>query len=149
MSGGSILRKSVSAVPNPLSRRLEVLTNSHSRRPVLTAFKGVLVALALTACQTTTENNANRLTAEQVRSTFIDREWSQGRGTFMFAKDGSYRYADNRMSVDGTYQIGDDGVLCTSNAISGLRTCYTFYRYENGYRYWHDRSAQFFPAFLR
>jgi len=126
-----------------------MLIISHSRRPLLAALNGMVVALALTACQTTEADNANRLTADQVRSTFIDREWSQGEGTFMFAKDGSYRYADNRRSANGTYQIGDDGVLCTSNASSGLRTCYTFYRYGNGYRYWHDRSAQFYPAFLR
>jgi len=121
----------------------------HSWRRVVAALNGVLVALALTACQTTAADNANRLTADQVRSTFIDREWSQGEGTFMFSKDGSYRYADNRMSANGTYQIGDDGVLCTSNAGSGLRTCYTFYRDGDGYRYWHDRSGRYWPAYLR
>lgn len=60
-----------------------MLITSHSRRSVLAALKGVVVAFALAACQTTTEDNANRLTAEQVRSTFIDREWSNGSGTFM------------------------------------------------------------------
>lgn len=120
----------------------------HSRRSVLTAIKGVIVAFALAACQTTTEDNANRLTAEQVRNTFIDREWSNGSGSFMFAKDGSYQYGGSG-SAFGTYRIGDDGVLCTSNASTALRTCYTFYRYGNGYRYWHDRSARFHPVFLR
>lgn len=108
-----------------------------------------LVMLGLTACQTTAADNANRLTADQVRSTFIDREWSQGEGTFMFAKDGSYRYADSRMTASGTYQVADDGVLCTANTGSGLRTCYTFYRDGNGYRYWHDRSGRYWPAYLR
>jgi hypothetical protein len=125
-----------------------MLITSHSRRSVLAALKGVIVAFALAACQTTTEDNANRLTAEQVRSTFIDREWSNGSGSFMFSKDGSYQYGGSG-SAFGTYRIGDDGVLCTSNARTALRTCYTFYRYGNGYRYWHDRYAQFFPVFLR
>ena len=148
--GVAVLRKSISALSTPLPRRLHMLIGSHSRRPVLAAIKGVIVAFALAACQTTTEDNANRLTAEQVRNTFIDREWSNGFGTFMFAKDGSYQYGGSG-SAFGTYQIGDDGVLCTSNAIPrpGLRTCYTFYRYGNGYRYWHDRSAGFYPVFLR
>jgi hypothetical protein len=96
---------------------------------------GALLALALTACQTTAADPADRLTADQVRSTFVDREWTQGNGTFMFSKDGTYRYDDSRMSARGTYQIADDGVLCTSNASSGVRTCYTFYRDGDGYRY--------------
>lgn len=36
-----------------------------------------LAVLALAACQTTTTANAgSQLTAEEVRNTFIDREWS-------------------------------------------------------------------------
>jgi hypothetical protein len=146
----AVQRKWIGAISTPLSRRSYMLITSHSRRSVLAAIKGVIVAFALAACQNTTEDNANRLTAEQVRSTFIDREWSNGSGSFMFSKDGSYQYGGSG-SAFGTYQIGDDGVLCTSNAMPrpGQRTCYTFYRYGNGYRYWHDRSAQFFPVFLR
>ncbi len=117
--------------------------------------KGFPIAIALfglAACQTTA-NPADQLTAEQVRATFVDREWGQGNGTFMFAKDGSYKYADSKYSVHGTYQIGDDGELCTVNSSNssspGLRTCYTFYRDGSGYRYWHDRSGRFWPAYLR
>ena len=106
----------------------------------------VLVGLA--ACQTTA-NPADQLTADQVRATFVDREWSQGNGTFMFAKDGTYRYSDPSFSAQGTYQIANDGVLCTVNTGSGTRTCYTFYRDGSGYRYWHDRSGRFWPAYLR
>jgi len=118
-------------------------------KATLRASFAALVMLALTACQTTAADPADRLTADQVRSTFIDREWTQGEGTFMFAGDGTYRYADSRMKASGTYQVGDDGVLCTSNAGSGVRTCYTFYRDGDGYRYWHDRSGRYWPAYLR
>lgn len=107
-----------------------------------------LIVLTLAACQTTA-NPADRLTADQVRATFVDREWSQGNGSFMFAKDGTYSYSDPSFSAKGTYQIADDGILCTVNSGSGTRTCYTFYRDGNGYRYWHDRSGRFWPAYLR
>ena len=119
-----------------------------SRRTLLTLL-GALFALTLSACQTTAANPANRLSAEQVRSAFIDRDWTQGTGTFRFASDGTYRYADSRMSVQGSWQMDDSGVLCTTNARSGVRTCYTFYQDGDGYRYWHDREARYWPAYLR
>ncbi len=108
-----------------------------------------LFMLGLMACQTAAADNGNRLTADQVRSTFVGRAWSQGTGTFMFSRDGTYRYDDSRMSARGTYQIANDGVLCTANSNSGVRTCYTFYRDGNGYRYWHDRERRYWPAYLR
>lgn len=94
-------------------------------------------------------DESGRLTAEQVRGTFIGRAWSQGRGTFLFAPDGTYRYDDPGMSARGTWRMDDAGTLCTVNSASGVRTCYTFYRHGDGYRYWHDRSRQFWPAHLR
>lgn len=110
------------------------------------------VTVALAACQTTA-NPANRLTADQVRATFVDHEWSQGNGTFMFAGGGTWRYNDAQTDVHGTYQIANDGVLCATNAPDsarpGLKTCYTFYRDGSGYRYYHDRSGQYWPAYLR
>jgi len=109
----------------------------------------VLFALSLMACQTAAADNGNRLTAEQVRSAFIGREWSQGQGTFLFSRDGTYRYADSRMTAQGTWQMNDNGVLCATNSHSGVRTCYTFYRDGNGYRYWHDRERRYWPAYLR
>jgi hypothetical protein len=106
-------------------------------------------ALALMSGQGVAGETGQRLTADDVRSTFVDREWSQGEGTFLFSSDGTYRYADHRMRASGTYRIGDDGVLCTSNARSGVRTCYTYYRTADGYRYWHDRSGRYWPVYLR
>ena len=117
--------------------------------------KGWLIAIALfglAACQTTA-NSADRLTADQVRATFIGHEWKGSSGTFLFAEDGTWRYRDPRTDVHGTYQIADDGVVCATNALdsarAGLRTCYTFYRDGSGYRYWHDRSGRFWPAYVR
>ncbi len=51
---------------------------------LLPASFAALAMLGLTACQTTSADSASRLTVDQVRSTFIDREWGQGEGTFMF-----------------------------------------------------------------
>lgn len=109
----------------------------------------VAIALLVLATSQTMANSADKLTADQVRSTFVGREWSQGNGTFMFATDGTYRYSDPGFSVQGTYRIAPDGELCTVNTGSGTRTCYTFYRDGSGYRYWHDRSRRFWPAYLR
>lgn len=105
-----------------------------------------LSALVSLPAGTAAADESGRLTAEQVRSTFIGREWSQGTGTFLFAPDGTYRYDDPRMSARGTWRMDDGGTLCTVNSASGVRTCYTFYRHGDGYRYWHDRSRQFWPA---
>lgn len=108
-----------------------------------------LSAVAPLCLGTAAATEAGRLTAEQVRSTFIGREWTQGTGTFLFSPDGTYRYRDPQMSARGTWRMDDDGMLCTVNSVSGVRTCYTFYRHGDGYRYWHDRSRQYWPAQLR
>jgi hypothetical protein len=41
-------------------------------------------ALALMSGQGVAGETGQRLTADDVRSTFVDREWSQGEGTFLF-----------------------------------------------------------------
>lgn len=114
-----------------------------------TAVLLALPALAPLPGGTAAADESGRLTAEQVRSIFIGRAWSQGTGTFLFAPDGTYRYDDPGMSARGTWQMDDAGTVCTVNSASGVRTCYTFYRQGSGYRYWHDRSRQFWPAQLR
>lgn len=109
--------------------------------------------LGLAACQTAPDASS-RLTADEVRSTFVDRPWSQGSGEFLFERSGKYRYADSKFKAHGTYVIAKDGVLCTTNdAVGGgapnRRTCYTFYREGNGYKYYHDRSGKYWPAHLK
>jgi hypothetical protein len=121
----------------------------NARLPRRTATLFALSVLAPLAASTAVAEESGRLTAEQVRSTFIGREWSQGSGTFLFAPDGTYRYDEPRMSARGTWRMDESGVLCTINTASGVRTCYTFYRQGDGYRYWHDRSRRFWPAQLR
>jgi len=118
-------------------------------RRLRVATLGALLALSLVTGQGVASGPGQQLTADEVRGTFVDREWSQGEGTFLFSSDGTYRYTDRQMRASGTYQIGDDGVLCTSNARSGVRTCYTYYRVGDGYRYWHDRSGRYWPVYLR
>lgn len=109
----------------------------------------ILAMLGLTVWHSTAAKASERLTAAEVRDTFVGREWTQGEGVFLFSKDGTYRYDDSRLSARGSWQIAENGVLCTLNASSAVRTCYTFYRDGDGYRYWHDRSRRFWPARLR
>lgn len=120
-----------------------------ARLPRRTATLLAFSALAPLSAGTAVADGSGRLTAEQVRSTFIGRAWTQGTGTFLFAPDGTYRYDDPGMSARGTWRMDESGTLCTVNTASGVRTCYTFYRQGDGYRYWHDRSRQFWPAQLR
>lgn len=119
------------------------------RRLAIGMVVAALLAVGLTVGTAATASNGDRLTAEEVRSIFVNREWGQGHGTFLFSADGTYRYADSRMTAQGTWQMDDSGVLCTANAQSGVRTCYTFYRDGNGYRYWHDREGRYWPAYPR
>lgn len=118
-------------------------------RPVMAA--GLLLA-ALSACQTTADA-ANKLSAEEVRATFIDHEWSQGHGTFLFKSDGSYRYTSDKHSPFGTYVMDGEGTICATNASDsykpGRKTCMTFYRKGGGYEYYHDRSGKYWPATLK
>lgn len=116
-----------------------------SLRPARLMALLVAVGVALGACAAA-PTAADRLTADQVRQTFVDREWTQGTGTFMFARDGNWRYVDSRTNVSGTYQMADDGTICAITAGTGLRTCYTFFRDGSGYQYLHDRSGRYWPA---
>jgi hypothetical protein len=113
----------------------------------LARLAGLLVAAAVAvgACAAT-PTAADKLTADQVRQTFVGREWTQGTGTFLFGTDGNWRYADSSTNVGGTYELAPDGVLCSVTTGSGLRTCYTFYRAGSGYQYYHDRSGRYWPA---
>jgi len=85
-----------------------------------------------------------------VRSTFVDREWTQGNGTFHFTKSGQYTYVSDELKLSGTYKIDPNGTLCAVNEKSGpapnRKTCYTFYRKKGGYEYYHDRSDKYWPA---
>ena len=118
---------------------------------------GVLLAVSILAgCQTSTQIGSNevKLSAAEVRSTFIGREWRGGSGTFFHSKEGASRYtADKGWKVTGSHTLSDDGVLCTVNDANGRRpnvkTCYTFYRDGDKYRYFHDRSGKFWPAYIR
>ncbi len=110
------------------------------------------VLFGLAACQTASDP-AIKLTADEVRSTFVARAWTQGNGNFMFSPDGQYTYSDSSVKVFGTYQIADDGVLCAKNDAKseapGRETCFTFYREGDKYKYFHDRSGKYWPATLK
>lgn len=111
-----------------------------------------IAAIGLAACQSATDTST-RLSADEVRSTFVGRPWSGTYGKFNFDTNGTYRYADSKISVHGTYSIANDGVLCAVNAddsqVPGRKTCFTFYKEGSGYKYYHDRSGKFWPVHLK
>jgi hypothetical protein len=116
-------------------------------------FVGGALLLVLAACQTTADA-ASQLTVDQVRETFIGREWGQGNHTFLFTKDGQFKYSSTKgTAFGGTYVMDDKGTVCATNDDTaphpGRKTCFTFYRKGDGYEYFHDRSGKYWPANLR
>ncbi|MCR9218856.1 MAG: hypothetical protein NXI21_01385 [Alphaproteobacteria bacterium] len=92
------------------------------------------------------------MSAQEVRETFIDREWTQGSGVFLFGSDGRWRYRDPKFRVEGVYELNEEGVICAVNVggqAPGRRTCYSFFRNGAEYRYFHDRSGKYWPAILK
>lgn len=107
------------------------------------------ILIGLSACQTTQEA-AQPLTTEEVKATFIGKSWTQGTGDFMFEENGMYSYSDSEIKVHGVYEVAENGILCATNAADSeapnRRTCFTFYREGDGYKYFHDRTGKYFPA---
>jgi hypothetical protein len=117
------------------------------------AFLGGILIIGLSICQTTAVA-ASQLTVDEVRETFIGREWGQGRHTFLFTKDGVFKYSSTKgVAFGGTYVMDDKGTVCATNEDTsphpGRRTCFTFYRKGDGYEYYHDRSGKYWPAELK
>ena len=122
-----------------------------------TAPFGVFLAmLILAACQPVTQAGSGevKLSAAEVRSTFIGKPWrGDGSGRFHFKNDGSYTYKNSEISVFGSYVVKGNGTVCATNAAdshaSNRKTCFTFYRNGTEYRYFHDRSGKYWPAYVR
>jgi len=115
-----------------------------------TGLVGGALLFVLAACQTTADT-ANQLTVDQVRETFIGREWGQGNHTFMFTKDGLFQYSHTKgTAFGGTYVMDDKGTVCATNDETAPHpkrtTCFTFFRKGTGYEYYHDRSGKYWPA---
>lgn len=112
----------------------------------------LLTGLALAGADHAIADDGTKLTADDFRALFVDHEWTQGTGRFLFAGDGTWRYKDNSNEFHGSYDVAEDGNVCAMNgpdsAGAGRQTCYTFYRDGKGYRYWHDRSQRYYPAEL-
>ncbi|WP_350032082.1 hypothetical protein [Sphingopyxis sp.] len=103
------------------------------------------VLLLAIACTTTGTDDRTRLTAAEVRATFIDRPWRSPSGTFLFRSDGTYTYQRIGQARAGpwNYTLRPDGV------IEGANTNYTFYRNPDGSLvYHHSRSGRFIRATL-
>ena len=119
------------------------------------SFGAIVVLSVLAACQTTPSEPRLALTADEVRDTFVDRDWGFKPTTthFDFQADGTYSYQDSKINVFGKYDIAEDGELCVENDAQsqapGRRTCFTFYKQGEKYVYYHDRSGKYYPAYLR
>ena len=85
-----------------------------------------------------------RLTAEEVRRTFIGAPWKSASGIFTFLPDGTYRYKSTKTTTEWgpwQYVLNDDG------SIKGTTATYTFYRIGDAYRYYNSESDAFYLAF--
>lgn len=104
----------------------------------------LLTGPVMAACNTTAGTaDRTRLTAAEVRATFIDRPWRSPNGTFLFRSDGTYTYQRIGQALAGpwNYTLRPDGV------IEGATTNYTFYRNPDGSLvYHHSRSGRFIKA---
>ncbi|MEM1163699.1 MAG: hypothetical protein AAGJ28_22440 [Pseudomonadota bacterium] len=106
----------------------------------------VMVAL-LTACGSgpgpSGQAKGTQLTAEEVRSTFIELPWDGPSGTYFFKWDGTYTYESNKTTLTVgplPYELTEEGVLQTDS------TSFTFYRIGPGYRYYSSATDEFFVA---
>lgn len=111
----------------------------------------VLVMLTLAACaeprpegSAPADSPGTRLSAEEVRRTFIGAPWKSASGVFTFNRDGSYRYRSTKTTTEWgpwPYVLNEDG------SIKGATATYTFYRIGGAYRYYNSESDAFYLAF--
>lgn len=103
----------------------------------------ILLALGLTAFTVESRAGETKLTADEVRDIFIGKPWHGPNGAFLFREDGTYTYKNfDKSEPRGTwsYSMKADGTL------EGGTTSYTFYKIDDGYRYFHSRSNRYYPA---
>ncbi len=120
-------------------------------------FGVILAATILTACQTTAtpaRSGEVKMTKAEVVATFIGKPWrGDGTGRFHFKKNGGFTYKNSEFNVFGTYKISKNGRICAINSAksksAGRKTCFTFYRNGTKYRYFHDRSGKYWPAYVK
>ena len=85
-----------------------------------------------------------RLTADEVRRTFIGAPWKSASGVFTFRPDGTYRYKSTKTTTEWgpwPYVLNEDG------SIKGTTATYTFYRIGEAYRYYNSESDAFYLAY--
>lgn len=112
-------------------------------RTALRVAASVLVVAFVAGCMKDTGQDERKLTAAEVREIFIGTPWHGPSGAFLFREDGTYTYKDFASSTPrGTW----DYEMTAEGVIEGETTNYTFYEGPDGYRYFHSRSSQFYPA---
>ena len=110
------------------------------------------LALAVAGCAASSPKDGaapedapgTRLTAEEVRRTFIGAPWKSASGVFTFRPDGTYRYKSTKTTTEWgpwPYVLNEDG------SIKGTTATYTFYRIGDAYRYYNSESDAFYLAF--
>lgn len=84
-----------------------------------------------------------RLTAEEVRATFVGKRWEGSSGVFLFLEDGTYTYKSTKTTTEWgpwRYTINQDG------SVTGATATYTFYRIGSAFRYHNSESNEFYLA---
>lgn len=87
----------------------------------------------------------SKLSKAEVQRVFIGKWWRNPSGSFLFSRNGTYKYRRRGVTYGPwNYQFRPDG------SIRGKTTDYQFYRKSNGgYEYFHSRTRQYIPAFVR
>jgi len=108
---------------------------------------GAAIALASCAAARDPEPEGargTRLTADEVRATFVGKPWKGSSGIFFFRPNGTYIYTSRKTTTEWgpwRYRINQDG------SVTGSSATYTFYRIGPAYRYHNSETGEFYLAF--
>lgn len=109
------------------------------------ALTGCLALIGCAVSETPEPDGARgtRLTAAEVRATFIGTPWKGSSSVFFFRPNGTYVYTSEKTTTEWgpwRYRINDDG------SIAGASSTYTFYKIGPGYRYHNSDTDAFYRA---
>ncbi len=104
--------------------------------------------IALAACENANVSSRDdargvRLSADEVRATFIGEPWESSSGVFHFRPDGTYIYTSEKTTTrwgPWRHSVNEDG------SVTGASATYTFYRIGPGFRYHNSETDEYYRA---